>query len=244
MTPTDFQDRSDRRLIVISGGAKGIGRACAETFLESGWRVVILDIDREALNSFERQGRAVTIVTDITNAQSVVAAVESLSAPPQALVNAAGIFPKSSLETMDVELYRRIFDVNILGTLLLTQAVAKKMPDRGAIVNFSSVNGFIARPDQLLYSATKAAIVSLTRSMAADLASRGIRVNGVAPGPVDTEGLRAIPGRLEEAARQVPLRRVATAHEIAKLVLWLIEGEGAEFITGETIVSSGGLVMR
>lgn len=118
------------------------------------------------------------------------------------------------------------------------------MIDGGLIVNLSSINAFVPRPDQLLYAATKAAIVSLTRSMAADLAPRRIRVNAVAPGPVDTEGVRGLAGRLEEAAGQVPLGRVASPSEIADLIFWLVEGRGAQFVTGETVVCSGGLFMR
>ena len=103
---------------------------------------------------------------------------------------------------------------------------------------------FMAKPDQFLYNASKAAVVSLTRGMAADLAERRVRVNAVAPGPVDTEGLRAIPGRLEKISAQIPLGRTASPSEMAALVLWLVEGEGAQLMTGETVVSSGGVLMR
>jgi 3-oxoacyl-[acyl-carrier protein] reductase len=102
----------------------------------------------------------------------------------------------------------------------------------------------MAKPEQLLYSAAKAAVVNLTRSMALELAPRNIRVNSVAPGPVDTEGIRAIPGRLEQVASQVPLGRTATPAEIAALVIWLVEGQGSQYITGDTVVASGGLLMR
>lgn len=118
------------------------------------------------------------------------------------------------------------------------------MTDGGAIVNLSSTNAFVPRSDQLIYAATKSAIVSLTRSMGADLAPKRIRVNAVAPGPVDTEGMKDLGDRLQEASRQVPLGRVASASEVADLIFRLVAGRGAQFITGETIICSGGLLMR
>jgi 3-oxoacyl-[acyl-carrier protein] reductase len=236
---------TEKPLVVVSGAAKGIGRACAEAFLATGWHVAAVDRDAERLSTFVAgKKHVIPIVTDVTDPASVEAATSQLGQPARVLVNAAGIFPLSSLATADVATYRRIFDINVLGTVLLSQAIARTMPVGGAIVNFASINAFMAKPEQLLYSAAKAAVVSLTRSMAADLAERRIRVNAVAPGPVDTEGMRAIPGRLEQLAAQIPLGRTASPAEMAALVLWLVEGEGAQLMTGETVVSSGGMLMR
>jgi 3-oxoacyl-[acyl-carrier protein] reductase len=230
-------------LAIVTGAAKGIGHACVEAFLEKGWRVAALDRDDAVRQAFSTD-RVIPLVADITDRIALEAAFGALPAPAAALVNAAGIFPPTSLSSFDVEQYRRIFDVNVLGTLLASQLASRDMDRGGVIVNLSSVNAFVPRADQLIYAATKAALLSLTRSMAADLAPRGIRVNGVAPGPVDTEGVRRLAGRLEEAASQVPLGRVASAAEIADLIVWLVEGRGAQFITGETVVCSGGLYMR
>jgi 3-oxoacyl-[acyl-carrier protein] reductase len=235
---------NEKSLVVISGAARGIGRACVEAFLASGWGVAALDNDAHKLSTFAAEKNVIPIVTDVTDPASVEAAMNQLTRPALALVNVAGIFPLSSLATADVATYRRIFDVNVLGTVLLSQAIARTMPLGGTIVNFASINAFMAKPDQLLYNASKAAVVSLTRGMAADLAERRIRVNAVAPGPVDTEGLRAIPGRLEKLSAQIPLGRIASPSEMAALALWLVEGEGAQLMTGETVVSSGGTLMR
>jgi 3-oxoacyl-[acyl-carrier protein] reductase len=231
-------------LAIVTGAAKGIGRACVEALVANGWHVVALDRDEAVRATFASAESVTPLVADITDSVVLEAALAQLPSPAKALVNAAGVFPPTSLSTFDVATYRRIFDINVLGTLLISQLVSREMPDGGAIINFSSINAFIPRSDQLIYAATKAAIVSLTRSMAVDLAPRRIRVNAVAPGPVDTEGVRGLAGRLDEAAGQVPLGRVASASEIADLVVWLVEGRGAQFVTGETIVCSGGLFMR
>lgn len=155
---------AERPLVVISGAAKGIGRACAEAFLATGWHVAALDYDAEPLSTFAAGKSNVSpIVTDVADPASVEAATSQLTQPARALVNAAGIFPLSSLATADVATYRRIFDINVLGTVLLSQAIARTMPAGGAIVHFASINAFMAKPDQLLYNASKAAVVSLTR---------------------------------------------------------------------------------
>ncbi|MBB3289428.1 MULTISPECIES: SDR family oxidoreductase [unclassified Rhizobium] len=234
----------ERPLAIVSGAARGIGRACVEIFVAQGWQVGALDQDETVRTVFAQNERAIPLVADVTDPIALQAELDRLPSPAAAVINAAGVFPPTSLSDFQIEQYRQVFDVNVLGTLLLSQLVSRSMTDGGLIVNLSSINAFVPRPDQLLYAATKAAIVSLTRSMAADLAPRRIRVNAVAPGPVDTEGVRALGGRLEEAAGQVPLGRVASPSEIADLIFWLVEGRGAQFVTGETVVCSGGLFMR
>lgn len=234
----------ERPLAIVSGAARGIGRACVEIFVAQGWQVGALDQDETVRTVFAQNERAIPLVADVTDPIALQAELDRLPSPAAAVINAAGVFPPTSLSDFQIEQYRQVFDVNVLGTLLLSQLVSRSMTDGGLIVNLSSINAFVPRPDQLLYAATKAAIVSLTRSMAADLAPRRIRVNAVAPGPVDTEGVRGLGGRLEEAAGQVPLGRVASPSEIADLIFWLVEGRGAQFVTGETVVCSGGLFMR
>lgn len=232
-----------KSVAIVSGAAKGIGKACVDAFLKRGWRVGALDRDEAILSAFASEEDVIPLLADVADRDALQAELQRLQSPVSALVNAAGVFPPTSLATLDVDQYRRIFDVNVLGTLLLSQAISRTMPEGGCIVNLSSTNAYVPRADQIVYAASKAAIGSLTRSMAADLAARRIRVNAVAPGPIDTEGVRDLSGRLEEAARLVPLGRVGTAAEIAALILWLVEGEGAAFMTGETIISSGGLFM-
>jgi 3-oxoacyl-[acyl-carrier protein] reductase len=224
---------------VVTGSASGMGRACAERFAAEGWSVAGLDLVPTELDG------VLGLPADITDAGAVGAAVARVVGelgPPAALVNAAGIYPPTTLETATVELYRRTFDVNVLGTILVTQATAPHMPDGSAIVNFASIDAFVPSPGQLVYCASKAAVVALTRSLALELAPR-IRVNGLAPGWVDTPGNRAT-GRMEAALADVPLGRAATPGEMADLV-WFLAGEGrAAYVTGETITATGGSAFR
>lgn len=246
--PTTLPSRL--RSVLVTGAAAGIGRSCAERFHREGWVVGVLDCNASLLSEhWEGRPSAVILAADVTDQPAISEAVATFAdraGPLDACLNAAGIYPVSSLETANTDLYRRIFDVNVLGTVLVSQACVRYMTSSGgaAIVNFASINAFFAKVDQLLYNAAKAAVVSLTRTMAADLASRQIRVNAVAPGPVETEGMKAVPARLAQIASAVPLGRAATPDEIADLCHWLVTGLGAQYITGETIVASGGLVMR
>ena len=224
---------------IVTGAASGMGRACAERFAAEGWAVAGLDLAPTRLDG------VIDINVDITDADAVVTAVSRVVGElgaPKALVNAAGIYPPTTLETATVELYRRTFDVNVLGTLLVTQATASHMGAGGAIVNFASIDAFVPSPGQLVYCASKAAVVALTRSLALELAPR-VRVNAIAPGWVDTPGNRAT-GRMEAALAGVPLGRAATPGEMADLV-WFLAGEGrAAYVTGETIAATGGSAFR
>jgi 3-oxoacyl-[acyl-carrier protein] reductase len=162
--------------------------------------------------------------------------------PFDLVANVAGIYPPSTLDDFTEELYRRTFDVNVLGVLNVIAEAAPHLRTGSAVVNFASVDAFTVSPGQLLYGASKAAVVMLTKELALELAPRGIRVNAIAPGWVDTPGNRAT-GRMEAAKASIPLGRVATAEEIARWVL-LLAGPQAGFLTGESIVLSGGDVMR
>lgn len=233
---------------LVTGAASGMGRACASRFANEGWTVIGVDKDAGGLGRAASEIGLAPVVADVRAFDSLVQELSSVADHLGALtccVNAAGVYPPSTLETSNQSLYREIFDTNVLGTVSVTRAVAPHMTDAGggAVVNFASVDAFQVSRGQLLYCASKAAVIALTRSLALELASRRIRVNAVAPGWVDTEGNRAT-GRMKDVEREIPLGRVASPDEIADLV-FALGGEGRmEYITGETIVVSGGLVMR
>ena len=224
---------------VVTGAASGMGRACAERFVAEGWQVAALDREQTDVAG------ASAVAVDVTDAAAVAAALEravSELGAPKAVVNAAGVYPPSTLETATTEVYRRTFDVNVLGTLLITQAASPFLVEGAAVVNFASIDAFVPSPGQLLYCASKAAVVALTRSLALELAPR-VRVNALAPGWVDTPGNR-VTGRMEEALASVPLGRAATPEEMADLV-WFLAGEDrAGYVTGETLTATGGSAFR
>ena len=226
-------------IAIVTGAASGMGRACAARFVAEGWEVAALD--RAAFTL----GGALALSVDVTDEAAVLAAVQRVVTElgdPKAVVNAAGVYPPSTLDTATAELYRRTFDVNVLGTLLITQAAAPHLVEGSAVVNFASIDAFVPSPGQLLYCASKAAVVALTRSLALELAPR-VRVNALAPGWVDTPGNRAT-GRMEAALASVPLGRAATPEEMADLV-WFLAGEGrAGYVTGETLTATGGSAFR
>ncbi len=227
------------RVAVVTGGSSGMGLACVGRYRAEGFAVASLDLAPSA----ERDVLHVALdVTDPAALQAAAVQVRAELGAPVALVNAAGVYPPSTLETVTVDLYRRVFDINVLGTLLATQAFAPQMPDGGAIVNFSSINAFTPSPGQLLYCAAKAAIVQLTKSLALELGPR-LRVNALAPGWVETPGTRANE-RLAAAIPRIPLGRAATPGEMADLVYLLAGEDRALYVTGETVVASGGLVLR
>jgi NAD(P)-dependent dehydrogenase (short-subunit alcohol dehydrogenase family) len=158
------------------------------------------------------------------------------------VANIAGIYPPSTLVDFTEERYRRTFDTNVLGVLNVAAESAAHLREGGSIINFASVDAFAVSPGQLLYGASKAAVVMLTKELAMELAPRGIRVNAIAPGWVDTPGTQA-GARMSAAAASVPLGRAAQPAEIARWVL-LLAGPDAAFMTGETLVLSGGGVLR
>jgi len=229
-------------VVVITGAASGMGLATTDLFLAKGWTVIALDVQRVPIA--DAPGLLQSNVS-VTDRAGLDAALSELSAGKtiDAVVNVAGVYPPTTLENYTEELFHRIFDINVLGVINVTAACLPYMTEGSAIVNFASVDAFTVSPGQLIYGASKAAVVMLTKECALELAPRKIRVNGIAPGWVDTPG-NAATGRMEAAAASIPLGRVARPSEIAEWV-WQLTGSGvAGFMTGETIVISGGDVLR
>lgn len=235
---------TETKTAVVTGAASGMGRSTAGTLVKAGWDVLALD---RVATEFEVSGETVrTVEVDVARRDEVRDAIAAhLAGTERALglvANIAGIYPPSTLGDFTEDQYRKVFDVNVLGVLNVTAEAVAHMPEGGAVVNFASVDAFTVSPGQLLYGASKAAVVMLTKEMALELAPRKIRVNAIAPGWVNTPG-NAATGRMDAAAAGIPLGRVAQPEEIARWVAILASPDAA-FMTGETVVLSGGDVIR
>jgi NAD(P)-dependent dehydrogenase (short-subunit alcohol dehydrogenase family) len=230
-------------LAVVTGASSGMGECTAAELLKRGWTVVAIDRVSPTLKQTEDRLRCVS--ADVTDRSGLQAALDAVLRPGESIAlvaNVAGVYPPSTLSDYTEALYRHVFDVNVLGVLNVISVAVPHMEAGSSIVNFASVDAFAVSPGQLLYGASKAAVVMLTKELALELAPRGIRVNAVAPGWVDTPGNQAT-GRMQAAAGSIPLGRVAAPEEIAKWVV-ILASKDASFMTGETVVLSGGDVLR
>ncbi len=238
--------RFDGKVVLITGGARGQGAADARLLVAEGAQVVIGDLlDDHGRKLAEELGGAARYVRhDVTREDDwarAIAEAEALGGL-HGLVNNAGVFiPKTLLES-DIELFERHVSVNQLGCLLgMREAVAPmERSGGGSIVNLSSPAGLRGTPGSIVYSETKWAIRGMTKAAAVDLAPRGIRVNSVHPGPIETE-MRAVRSPEENTRRlaAVPMKRMATADEVARLVLYLLADESA-YVTGAEVAIDGG----
>lgn len=230
---------------VITGAASGMGRSTVERFLAAGWTVIGVDLTAAEAPT-DAAGRLLPVIADVRSRESLTEAIDAVlptDTSVDLVANIAGVYPPSTLDSYDEATFHRVFDINVLGVLNVIAAVRPRLGAGSSIVNFASVDAFTVSPGQLLYGASKAAVVMLTKSLALELAPAGIRVNGIAPGWVATPG-NAATGRMEAASASIPLGRVAQPAEIAEWVWLLSTGMHSAFITGETIVLSGGDVMR
>lgn len=243
---------------LITGGARGIGRAIAEAYVAEGARVAIADrLSHEAEETAAALGaKAMAVTMDVTDLASIatgVAAVESAFGGIDVLVNNAGIFNMASIDKVTVEDYRRQYDVNVGGTIFAIQAVVPGMKRRGGgtIINFASQAGRRGEPNIVIYCSTKAAVISVTQSLALELAKDGIRVNAIAPGVIDTpmwdivdaqfakyEG-KAPGQKKREVGLAVPLGRMGLPGDIAGPCVFLASDD-ARYITAQTLNVDGG----
>lgn len=238
---------------VLTGGATGIGRATALALAAAGAEVAILDIDLPGAESTCREiedkaGTAFTIATSVSDAASVDSAFSALEArwgKIDLLVNNAGVSGnRAALEIDDAE-WQRVMGINLDGVFFCARAAGRRMVERGqgAIVNVGSIYSLVAAPERLSYCVSKAAVAMLTKTLAIEWASKGVRVNCVAPGYVQTPLLDALDaaGRLDLAAlvRRTPQQRLGTPEDIAQAVVYLCEPRSAH-ITGQVLAVDGG----
>jgi len=244
------QSKSDAPVAVVTGGARGIGLAVAERFLAEGHRVALLDIDRKTLVATAKRlrdpDRILALVCDVSDQKQVKPAIKQIAkrfGRIDALVNNAGIAVfKPILETSLTE-WQRVLAVNLGGAFICTHACAPIMMKRGGgtVVNIASISGLRASTLRVAYGTSKAALIHLTKQYAAELGTVGIRVNCVAPGPVDTAMASLVHS---VAIRQdyydtIPLNRYGTPEEIAAAVFFLCSSD-ASYINGQTLAADGG----
>lgn len=251
--------RFENQVIVITGGARGIGRACAERFAAEGARLAILDIDQPGAQALAEPLGGLGLRCDVREPDQVRAAMDAVVEAwgrIDVLVANAGIYRGAPLAEMALEDWKLVMDVNLTGVMLCCQAVAPTMMDQmsGSIVIMSSMGAKTSWPATAAYSASKAGELGLMRSIAQELGCCNINCNAVCLGHADTEMLRAVDCRvceeecweegtyLEQLTEQNPMRRLGTLEEVAALVAFLASEE-ARYINGQSIEIDGGLVM-
>lgn len=240
-------------VVMVTGGASGIGLALVQGLLEDGWPVLAIDVlperveaARESLTAqYPSQLQCVVAdVTDETHINQVVADCEADFGPLCGLVNSAGIATEMPSLDTDVATFRRILDINVIGSFLSARAVSRPMAVRGAgsIVHISSVSGMRGNYGRVAYGSSKAALINMTQVMAVEWAHSGIRVNAVAPGPIETPLAKAIhsPATRDNWNRVVAMGRYGEAHELYGPIRWLLDPTASSYVTGQVIAVDGG----
>lgn len=244
--------RFEGKVAIVTGGSRGIGRACVVELAQDGAEVWFLyqsnQLAAVALAS-ELSGQGATVrpeqadVRDAQRVQQLVETVLNQSGRIDILINAAGIVRDGLLGTMTQEQWQEVLDVNLTGTFNCCRAVAQPMLSQraGSIVNLSSTAAEFSSRGQVNYAASKGGINGLTRALAKELAPRNVRVNAVAPGMIDTDMSQAVRGLVGSKIKDIiPMRRIGDPHEVAKLVAFLASDDAA-YITGQVIRIDGGL---
>ena len=237
--------------VIVTGAGSGIGLATAGLLLEGGAQVAFFDLSEAAIAGAKtthgktKGTRFATVdVTDERAVERAVAETAREFGGITGVVNCAGIAADKHVLDTPVDLFRKILDVNVVGTFLVGRAAARIMMEKGggAIVNIASISGLRGSKGRSAYGASKGAVVTLTQVMANDLAPFKIRVNAVAPGPVETPMVKAIHTDADRALyhRYIPMKRYSEPAEIASVISFLLDERQSSYVTGEIIAVDGG----
>jgi 3-oxoacyl-[acyl-carrier protein] reductase len=248
-TGVDPDPEDKGRVVLVTGGSRGIGLACAQWFLAQGDRVAVTSrsgvVESDIVPDPERLLSLACDVTDPDQVNSAFGTIEETWGPVEVLVANAGITRDTLVLRMSEEAWSEVIATNLTGVFRVTKRALTKMIrlHRGRVIMVSSVGAFIGSPGQANYAASKAGLVGMARSMAREVATRSITVNVIAPGLVETNMLAALgEERISEFESQVPLGRLARPEEIAEAVGFLASA-GAAYITGAVLPVDGGLAM-
>jgi len=239
------------QVAVVTGGARGIGAAIARALSEAGARLALVDVDEAesmaaaaSLPGGGHKGYGAD-VTDSRQIQSIMGRLEEELGPVSILVNNAGVTRDNLLVRMTEEEWDLVLSVNLKGAFNTTKAVARGMMKRrqGSIINISSVIGLMGNAGQANYAASKAGLLGLTKSVAREFASRGVRCNAIAPGFIKTAMTERLnPEVVEGLKSQIPMGTLGEPYHVARVARFLA-GPGAAYITGQVIAVDGGMVM-
>lgn len=244
-------------IVLITGGSRGIGAATALQAARAGYAVAVnysansLAADEVVRKIRQGGGTAITVQADVAEESQVLAMFEKVDAKLgrlTALVNNAGVVDRTErVDGMSVARLKRMFDINVIGTMVCAREAVKRMSTRyggegGAIVNVSSVAARLGAPGQYVdYAAAKGAVDVFTLGLAREVAAEGIRVNAVRPGIIETDihASGGLPNRARDLAPQVPMQRAGSANEVAQSIVWLL-GSGSSYTTGALLDIAGG----
>ena len=235
--------------VIVTGGASGIGEATAIALLDEGVAVTVLDANRDAVSRMEDrfEGEDIAAFTcDVTDEDEVaerLAEAAGAFGPLTGLVNCAGIARDMPAEKTPVETFRQILDVNLTGSFILYQAALEQMGDGLSIVNIASVSGLRANAGRVAYGASKAGVVMMSQVLANEWGSHGVRVNVIAPGPIDSPMVKALHTAEDRKVwtSRTPMRRYGNAGEVANAILFLLSEE-ASYINGHVLAVDGGFL--
>ncbi len=245
---------SHQSTILVTGGASGIGLAIVEAVLAEGWRAIVADFDqasldrqRDAIKTSDRVRFERMDVTDEAAVVRSIAACEAEFGPLTGVVNSAGIARDVPALDTSVDLFRKILDVNLIGSFVVAREAASKMKARGAgsIINIASVSGVMGNDGRVAYGASKGGVITMTKVLAVEWARFGIRVNAIAPGPIETPLVQEMHTSAARTAwiSSVPQQRYGSPAEIAGAAIFLLDDRKSSFVTGQTICVDGGFAI-